>query len=281
VIEPAPTLEDLQLALTLFRDPILCGIVAGAVLGYLSVFVVLRRMVFVTAALTQSAGLGVALAFWAGIHLGLELPPIVGALSLSLLAALVMSATGESLRLSRETILAGVWLLGSAGAVLVGSRIAQEAHDVSAILFGTAVLVRPVDLYLVIGSGAVVLAGTVLARRGLVFAGFDRDGARVQGLPVRWLEFGFLAGLTLMVSVSTRALGALPVFAFAVLPGTAALLAGLPLRLTFPVALGVGGVCGGLGYLAAFFGDFPVGATQASLALLAALLLVPVRLLRR
>lgn len=280
MIESAPSLEDLRLALSLFRDPILCAVVAGGVLGYLSVFVILRRMVFVTAALTQSAGLGVALAFWLGIHLELAVPPIVGALGVSLLAAGALTITGQRLHLSRETVLAAVWLTGSAGAVLVGSRITQEAHDVSAILFGSAVLVRPLDLWLVTGSGAVVLAVTVAVGRVLVFVGFDRDGARVQGLPVRWLEFGFLAGLTWMVSISTRALGALPVFAFAVLPGTAALLASPRLGLALPLALIVGATSGGLGYLIAFFVDTPVGATQAATALALALAAVPLRLVR-
>ena len=58
----------------LFRDPILCGAAAGLVLGFLGVYVVLRRMVFVSAAITHSAGLGVALAFYAQIHLAASAP---------------------------------------------------------------------------------------------------------------------------------------------------------------------------------------------------------------
>jgi zinc transport system permease protein len=280
MIEAAPTLEELWLALHLFRDPILCAVVAGAVLGYVSVFVVLRRMVFVTAALTQSAGLGVGLAFFAGIHLGFSPGPILGAIGASLLAALALSFDGRRLFLSREAVLACVWMLGSAGAVLVGSRITQEAHDISAILFGSAVLVRPLDLWLVIGVGALVLAGAVATRRMLVFAGFDPDGARVQGVPVRGLEFAFLAALTLFVSVSTRALGALPVFAFAVLPGVVGLLLSRGLRGALILAAIAGALSGGVGYLLAFVLDLPVGASQAALALLLVLLAMPIRLVR-
>ena len=43
-----------------FRDPVLASFVAGATLGLLGVYIVLRRMVFVSAALSQAAGLGVA-----------------------------------------------------------------------------------------------------------------------------------------------------------------------------------------------------------------------------
>ena len=57
----SPTWSEFIEGWELFRDPVLSAAIAGAVLGYLSVYIVLRRMVFVSAAVTQSAGLGVAL----------------------------------------------------------------------------------------------------------------------------------------------------------------------------------------------------------------------------
>ena len=55
----------------LFADATLTGTIAGAILGFLGVYVVLRRMVFLTAALSQVAGLGVVLAFYAHGPLGI------------------------------------------------------------------------------------------------------------------------------------------------------------------------------------------------------------------
>ena len=275
-----PSFADFVAAFDLFRDAILCGAVAGAVLGYLGVLIVLRRMVFVTAAITQSAGLGVALGTWAGIVADTETSPVLWAIGVSLAAAGVISLDADRVRLSRESMLALVWLAGAGGAVLLGDRIAQEAHDVSSILFGTAVLVRQEDLWLVIGIGGIVLALCAWARPGLIFAGYDPDGARVQGVPVRLLELAFLALVTLEVSVATRALGALPVFAFSVLPAMAALLLTRRLSWAFPLAL-VGGIAAAvLGYMAAFFLSFPVGASQATVALVLVVLALPVRLVR-
>ena len=48
--EEQPTWHDFVDNWSLYRDPVLCGVTAGAVLGVLGVFVVLRRAVFVTAA---------------------------------------------------------------------------------------------------------------------------------------------------------------------------------------------------------------------------------------
>lgn len=280
--DQAPTWSDFAAGweLGLYSDPVLCGLVAGLVLGWIGVFVVLRRMVFVTAAVSQAAGLGVALTFFAEIHLGLHLDPVFGAVALALAVSAVLTLPAERLRLSRESILGLAYIACWAAAIMIGDRIAQEAHEVSAILFGTAVLVRPLDLLLVtlVGGGALLLYG--LMHRNLVFAAFDRESARVQGLPVRLLDLASFVLLALAVSVSTRALGVLPVFAFAVLPAMGALALSNRLRWVLPAAAVMGAASGGLGYLLAFFAELPVGASQAGLAVAFFALCVPVRILR-
>jgi zinc transport system permease protein len=252
--------------LGIYQDPVLCGILAGAVLGLLGVFVVLRRAVFVTAAISQSAGLGVVLAFALQIHGGVRVPPVLGALALSLLATSLLALRTQRSIFARERVVGFCYIGASAAAVLVGDRIAQEAHDVAAILFGAAVLVRPEDLLLV-GIVALVAAVLVLASyRGLVFAGFDPEGARVHGLPVGLIELGLWLVIAVTVSVTTRAIGALPVFAFAVLPAMGALALVRRLSHALLAAALAGAISGGLGYVLAFFLQFPVGAAQAGLA---------------
>ncbi len=281
--EKKPTLSEFAegWSLGLYRDPVMVGVFAGAVLGVLGVYVVLRRAVFVTAAVTQAAGLGVALAFLLEISFAVHVPPVLGALGLSLLATLILGARTERIRLPRETLVGLTWLAASAGAVLVGDRITQDAHDVAAILFGTAVLVRPFDLLLVTCVGSLVLALAFLFHRGFMFAGFDPEGARVHRLPVSLLDFLLWVLIAVMASVATRAIGALPVFAFAVLPAMGALALVERARAAVLLAAAFGALAGGLGYLFAFFLEFPVGASQATVAVLILLLCLPVARLRR
>ncbi len=273
-----PTLAEFRDNWELYSDAVCASVAAGAVLGLLGVFVVLRRAVFVTAAVSQAAGLGVAVAFFLAIHAGLELPPVGVAFVFGVGAA---ASIGAFRRASREAVVGFVYLATSAAAVLVGAHITQEAHDIAAILFGTAVLVRQEDLALVLGVGTTVTAVVLLVRRGLVFAGLDPETARVQGLPVRALEMLLAFLVAAEVSVTTRALGALPVFALAVLPAVAAL--GFARR--FPGALALsallGAVAGGFGYVAAFMFELPVGASQAALAAFACALTLLLARLRR
>jgi zinc transport system permease protein len=247
----------------LFRDAVYAAGIAGAVLGFLSVYVVLRRMVFVSAAITQGAGLGVALAFFVGIRFGWTIGPSTGATVLSLGIAALAARDWQHIRMSREMVLGLLFALGSGLAVVVGSRITQEAHDIQSILFGTAVVVSPEDLEALVVIAAGVMALQLWWYRGFTFASFDPMTARVHGLPVGLLDLALLVSIALAVARVCSTLGALPAFALSTMPGVAAArIARGPLLVTYAVAAVIGAAAGVGGYLAAFFWELPVGATQ-------------------
>jgi zinc transport system permease protein len=68
------------------------------------------------------------------------------------------------------------------------------------------------------------------------------------------------------VALCTRALGALPVFAFSVLPAMAALALTSRMALVFVLATVLGLVSGVGGYAISFRAELPVGATQTATA---------------
>jgi zinc transport system permease protein len=208
----------------LFRTSTLAGTVAGALLGWLGVYVVLRRMVFLSAALSQAAGLGVAAAFFAQIHWGLTglfASPTLGAAGATLLTTLLLVGGGAR-GVRRDALLGMAWLLGSAGTLAIGTRIAQEVQDIQSILFGSAVAVLDEDFDHVLALAGRAGGCTCGGGAGFLAAAFDPDGARVRGLPVFALELTLLATMAVAISLCTRVLGALPVFAFSVLPAMAA-----------------------------------------------------------
>ena len=91
--ETTPGLSAFFEAWDLFREPALAGAVAGALLGMLGIYVVLRRMVFLSAALSQSASLGVSLAWFAQVRWSVPAwiaSPTTGGTAASLLAAAIV-----------------------------------------------------------------------------------------------------------------------------------------------------------------------------------------------
>lgn len=267
VADAPPTWDDLVDAWELYEAPIVGSGVVGLVLGFLSVYVVLRRMVFVSAAVTQAAGFGVAAAFYVAARWGWAVDPVLGATALSLFAAVAVAPDPRRLGLTREMVLGLAFALFAGATILASARIPQEAHEVHGVLFGTAVVVSDEDLHRILGSGAVILALQLWWFRGFSFASFDPLAARVQGVPVRLLDLVLLLSIGLMVGQGARALGALPAFAMSVLPGVAAVqLARGPLIVTFAIAALLGALAGAGGYVVAFFLDLPVGATQTVVA---------------
>ena len=248
----------------LFADSVFAGAIAGGTLGLLGTYIVLRRMVFLSAALSQTAGFGVTLSFLVGF-----ISPSLGAIALTfaVVAGLMIDNTADAAR--RDSYLGLAFLIGSAGTLAVGTRIVQEMQDIQTLLFGTAVAVVPADLLeLGIVCGAMV-ALHIWWRRGFTQIAVDRVDAKVRGLPVRVLELLLLGSIAVVISVVTRVLGALPAFAFSVLPAMAALRVArnVDVALVFAALLGV--VSGVVGYYVAFAWDLPVGASQTLVAVAA------------
>lgn len=253
----------------LFRDSVLAAAIAGGVLGLVGVYVVLRRMVFLSAALSQCAGLGVALAFLAQVHLGISgavASPFVGATvaSLALVALLLLDRSGDAAR--RDAYLGIAFLVGSAGTLVVGTRIVAEVNDIESLLFGTAVAVLPDDLARLATVGAFVVALHLWWRRGFVAVVVDAVDAQVRGIPVRVVEGVLLASIAVGISVTTQILGALPAFAFSVLPAIFAIALARTVGAALMISAAVGIACGVGGYYLAFTWDLPVGATQTLVA---------------
>lgn len=262
-----PTWDEFVDHWDLFREPVLAGGIAGLALGFLSVYIVLRRMVFVSASVTQAAGFGVAASFYLAARMGWSFDPTWGATAMALVTAALVAPDPKRLGLTREMVLGLSFALFSGVTVLASARMPQEAHAVQAILFGTAVVVGPDDLDRLTVAAVAVMSLHVWWFRGFTFASFDALAARVQGLPVRLLDLLLVITIGVMVGESARALGALPAFALSTMPGVAAvLLARGPLWVPYVAAAIIGAAAGAGGYIVAFLLELPVGATQAACA---------------
>jgi zinc transport system permease protein len=273
----------------LWRNAMAAAVVAAAVCGYLGIFIVLRRMVFVSAALSQVSGLGVASSFFVGSFLGVDphgehvpwyISPVFLALVLSCAAAVLFAVRSVRRRANPETLVALAYLAASAAVVLVLSspRIVQEAHEVGELLFGSAVAVREQNLAALVIAALLVAVAHAVFFEDFVYVSFDRETAETVGYPVARLDAALNLTIAVAVAMATRALGTLPVFAFLVLPAGAALLVARRLLTAGFLAVGIAVVAAILGYYLSFVYQLPTGPTMAALCALA---WVPAGLVRR
>ena len=283
----APSWHELWSNLAIFKDAIWVGGLAGALLGAIGVHVVLRRMVFASSAIAQAAALGVALSFWIPAldrsvaatppatppvrprtsRPSLLFEPVLWAIAASLLATLVFVANPVHLHLTRESLL-GLRLPGQRRGRRHRRRQDHARRRTTCRRSCSAArssCSRSISTWSAAAT-VVLLGGHLVLWRALLFAGYDPMGARVQGMPVRALNVFLFLSVGLSVALCTRALGALPVFAFSVLPAMTALALTARIGLVFVLATLIGALSGVGGYVVSFRGDLPVGATQTATA---------------
>jgi zinc transport system permease protein len=254
----------------IWRDPLAAAVIAGALLGFLGVYVVLRRTVFVSAALTQLSTLGLIAAIVLEEQLGVE----VERAGVQLAVAMLFSAAGAVLlgrmhagrRLPAEAGIGMVYVLAGALALIGASRLVHVAHDLGAMVFGNAVAVPFGDLVVLVAVAALCALVHALFAKELVFVSFDGDTARAMGLRADlWNGLLFLT-LGLAIPPAARAIGALPTFALLTLPASAALLAAGRLPRIFALAAGVGAASAAIGYAVSWVAQIPTGATMVAVS---------------
>jgi len=251
----------------LWRDPMIVGAVSGAICGFLGVYVVLRRIIFVSAALTQISSFGVALSFYLeGYSLGALaslIHPFILSIALTSLAALFFALKRDYSRISREGVIGFGFLIASGAVVILGDRITKGAHDIANILFGSAVVVDPKDLYIIPAIALIAAIIHAIYFKDFIFVSFDEESARLFKYPARKLNTVLLITIAVVASVSTRALGALPVFAFLALPPLTSLFLTERLKLVFALSVIMGVLSATLGYFFSFILSIPTGASMA------------------
>ena len=265
----------------IWRDPLLASLLAGALLGFLGVYVVLRRTVFVSAALTQLSTLGLIAALLVEERMGVEVEhpavQLAAALGFSVAGALVLGTLEAGRRLPTEAGVGMAYVVAGALVILGANRLVHAAHDLSSMVFGNAVAVPFQEVVVLAVVTLLAAALHTVFQKEIVFVSFDRETAQAMGLDGRlWSGLLFFT-IGLAIPVSARALGALPVFAFLTIPAAAALLLTSRLRPAFALATSLGFVAAGGGYVLSWFWQLPTGPTMVALA---ALFAVPGAVLR-
>ncbi len=255
----------------LWRDAMAASALAGALCAFVGVYVVLKRVVFVSAALSQLSGLGVAVAFYLASLAGYDphappllLHPLWYASAFAVAGAVLFSLNLQHRRVAGETVVGLGYLVSSASLLIVlnSPKITQESHEVTDLLFGNAVAVSPSLLHALAVTALVVFSLHILFYKELVFVSFDAEMARSLGIATHFWTLLLFVTVAAAASIATRAIGALPAFAFMVVPPAAALLLSNRLWSAFVVAVLMAIAAAALGYYASFRWSLPTGATM-------------------
>ncbi|MGI8663187.1 MAG: metal ABC transporter permease [Acidimicrobiales bacterium] len=233
-------------------------VLLGALAGIVSVYVLLRRLAFVSDAITHTIFPGVAIAFVAGWSL------FLGALVFALLSALLLTFATRVPKVDHDAalgVLVGAFF--SLGVVIVSTRRTYTA-DLTALLFGRILTVDRSEILETSAVAVVALVALALMHKELVLRAFDPIGAQSAGYRVALLDLSLNAIVALVVVAGVRAVGTVLVIALIVVPGaTARLLVG---RVTpmLAVSAAVSVFCGFVGLVVSYEASARHGARLGS-----------------
>jgi zinc transport system permease protein len=227
----------------------------------IGVWVVLRRIVFVGAALAQLSSAGIALALvlaGEGVIHGPLAKPVVLAVVVAMLGALGFGlGTRRALVPPDATIGVTYAVAGAFGVLLISKAVAGEAHDL--FLHGNVLGVTRRDTIEELVVGIPMLLIHAVFYKEFLFVSFDPDTARAMGYRVdRWnLLLYFTLGLVIAFAIQTA--GVLVVFNFLVLPAVTGLLLAKSMRGMFAWAVISAALAVGLGFTISIPFDLPTG----------------------
>lgn len=240
--------------LPFMQTGLIASTLIGVMCGYLSVYVVLKRLVFLAVALAQLASAAVALSLF------LHIDPTLAAFAGVLLGALFFSWPGLSRYLPRDHAIGGTYAVASAAGVLLIAKNAQGETHLLNLLYGNVLTVAPRDLWVMGGVTLAVGAAQLLFAKEILFTSFDAEAAQTAGLRPRVWEILFYVSLGLVIAVAVHLGGMLLVFALLVLPGYTALLARCRLRGALLWAMLLAVLAGAAGLYLSFQWDLPTSA---------------------
>jgi zinc/manganese transport system permease protein len=208
--------RDYGALLALVHNTLLAGAVLGVVAGLVSTFVMMRDLPFAVHGISELSFAGAAGFLLAGWSV------VVGALTGSLVAALVIGALGTRAR-DRNSIIGVLMPFGLGLGVLCLALYHGRAANKFGLLTGQIAAIDAPRLAALSGTAAVVIAGLVLVWRPLAFASTDPEVAAARGVPVRLLSPVFMLLLGLTVAMSVQVVGALLVLSVVCTPAAAAM----------------------------------------------------------
>lgn len=213
------------------QDALRVGLILAIVGGCAGVYVVLKRIVFVGAALAQVSAAGVALALLVGWH------PLLSAVLFALIGSAFFAQPWGERRTSREAIIGAVFLTFSALTVLLASKGAHGMEEVQHLLAGDILAVAPEEVSRIWILGIGVLAVFVLLRKEFLLVAFDAETAQALGYRTRLWEFAFYLMLGGFIGVVIHLVGLVLIFGYLVLPALGALM--VARRITWVVGVAV------------------------------------------
>lgn len=243
------------------------GIAASIVSGIIGSYVVVKRIVFIGGSISHAVLSGIGFCIWLQRAKGITwADPLLGALIAALFSALIIGWIHLNYRQREDSAIAAIWSIGMAVGILFISQTPGFNVELTNFLIGNILWVSKTDLLILSGLDLFVILLILCLHKRFLTICFDEEQARLQGLPVNTLYITLLVLIAITIVLLIQVVGIVLVMTMMTIPAAIANLFTIRLSTMMLFAILISCIFCASGNIAAYYLDWPTGATIALIA---------------
>ncbi len=198
------------------RNALLAALLVGLASGIIGVFVVIKRIVFISGGIAHTAYGGIGIAYFLGIN------PLIGAIVFSLFAAFGMGAVQRKTAERADTVIGAMWAIGMAIGIIFVDLTPGYKENLMSYLFGSILTVSNTNLWIMLALNLLILLLVSLFYKELLAISFDETFSTVQNVPVNAIYLILLTLIGFTVVMMMQVVGLIMVIALLTMPAAIA-----------------------------------------------------------
>ena len=235
-------------------NAVIACLLSGITCGIIGTYIVARRMVFLCGGITHASFGGLGIAFYLGAN------PILGATIFAVLSALGIEWSNSRSKIRPDSAIGMVWGIGMAiGALFISLRPGYTSGDMANFLFGSIITVTQGDIIALAILASLLIIGTIVWHRPIMYVAFDRNFSEASGIPVKIISYAMAVITAITIVLSIRTMGIVLLISLLTMPVVTASILFNDYRKIAPMAIVIASVCGVAGIAFSYHTEVPSG----------------------
>ncbi len=210
------------LNLAFVQRMIIAGILASLACGIIGTYVVVKRIVFVSAGISHATFGGIGLAYLLQSVLAWTwFDPLLGAVLFALGSAFILGSDWVKKRIREDSTIGVLWVVGMALGILFINMVDKtkvRVQDPVSILFGNILLIQTFDLIIMALLVGLIFVITFFYFNDLKILTFDEEFAKISGVNVKILNFVLLTLIAFTTVILIKVVGVVLIIAMLTIP---------------------------------------------------------------
>ena len=234
------------------RNAIAIGVLIGILSAVIGSYLIVQHMGLLGDVVAHAVLPGLAIAFYIGMDI------FLGAFIAGTISTFVVAWIQTHSKIKVDTAMALVFSGFLALGVMLITTLKSKL-DLHSFLFGDILGVTSTDLWRTLIIAITVLVCVIIFYRELIFYCFDPLASKAMGLPVHFIHFGLMAGITLTIIASMQSVGVVLVVSLLTGPAATAYLLVKELHLMMSLGAIIGVIASVSGMYISYYQNVPSG----------------------